>query len=107
MITHITLQPNSGPLSLTMAGGARMGIITDGDRSGDSSGNGGIALNTYGWDTATSNPYFSMSGGAGGYALASLNRIGTPGFNPFSIDNTTLDMRVNGRVSSILFIRCG
>ena len=90
------LQPNSGPLSLTMAGGARMGIITDGDRSGDSSGNGGIALNTYGWDTATSNPYFSMSGGAGGYALASLNRIGTPGFNPFSIDNTTLDMRVNG-----------
>jgi len=90
------LDPANSTTSLLAAGSLRVTNITDGTRWLDTTGNGGVAINGYGWDASTGNPNIAVSGGNGNNALLYLNRAGAPNFNPDTVSNTWIDFRREG-----------
>jgi len=90
------LDPNNSTLSLTAGGSIRVTNIADGSRWLDTAGNGGIAINGYGWNGGTENPNIAISGANGGNALLYLNRRETPNFDPYTISNQWIDFRREG-----------
>jgi len=91
-------------VSVLAAGSGRFGIITDGNRKDDTTGDGGIAINVDGYDGAGANAGVQISGVGGDpfssepevIPLLSLNRLGTQQFNPYGGETTFLDFRHNG-----------
>jgi len=82
--------------SMFAGGSIRQGIITNGTRWSDNSGNGGIALNTHAWDGGTGNSNIAVSGTAGGQAMVSLNRLNNTETNPWAFGGKYLDFLQDG-----------
>ena len=94
--TSYYIDPANASLSATLNGAVRIGSIANNSRWDDNTGNGGIALLSYGDDTATSNPTVAISGSYdGSYALLYLNRI-DPNPNPFQNGNRYIEFRTDG-----------
>jgi len=90
------IDPANASLSATLNGAVRIGSISNNSRWDDNSGNGGIALLSYGDGAATSNPSIAISGNnAGDFALMYLNRIDAAA-NPFDAGNRFIEFRTDG-----------
>ena len=99
--TTYRLDLDNTTTSLAVNAKVVVGNVGDDARSNDTTGEGGITLAPYGTTGASSNPLMSISGGAGGLPLTSLNKYGM-GNNPFVVGNLISETRVNGAVATTL-----
>jgi len=99
--TTYKLDLDSTTTSMAVNAKVLIGNVGDSVRTNDTTGEGGITLAPYGATAGTSNPLMSISGGAGGLPLTSLNKFGM-GNNPYAVGNLISETRVGGTVATTL-----